>query len=209
LIAHSVSNRRSAASAQTREQILEAAFRTLSGKGYESTTVKDIAEEAGVAQGLVHYHFRSKQGLVLAVLARCCAEMQLPDQDDAIGTALEAFEHFKAMLRSGRDVNRLYIQLIGVGLHDGEVGAGVLDDVRQNRGKVEAIARGVLAERSLSPQLAPALAGAVWGGTLGIMVQALVDPDFNADAAVDALAAMAVALATHPEHLARLGQDQP
>ena len=189
--------------------ILEAAFRTLSRKGYERTTVKDIADDAGVAQGLVHYHFGSKQGLVLAVLAKCCGEMQLPDQDDALGGALEAFAHFKAMLRDRRDVDRLYLQLIGVGLHDSQIGAGVLEDLRNQRGKVEAIARSVLAERSLPSENAPALAGAVWGGTLGIMVQALVDPDFDADAAVDALAAMSVALATHPQRLAGPGQDQP
>ena len=188
--------------------ILEAAFRTLSQKGYENTSVKDIADAAGVAQGLVHYHFGSKQGLVLAVLAKCCVEMRLPDHSDALGGALEAFEHFKVMLRDRRDVDRLYIQLIGVGLHDSQVGAGVLEDLRHQRGKVEALTRSVLAERSLPIDRAPSIAGAVWGGTLGIMVQALVDPEFDADAAVDALAAMSIALATHPEHVAGHGQHQ-
>jgi len=209
MIARSASSRRAAASAETREMILEAAFRTLSQKGYENTSVKDIADAAGVAQGLVHYHFGSKQGLVLAVLAKCCVEMQLPDHGDALGGALEAFEHFKAMLRNRRDVDRLYIQLIGVGLHDSQVGAGVLEDLRHQRGKVEALTRSVLAERSLPIDRAPSIAGAVWGGTLGIMVQALVDPEFDADAAVDALAAMSIALATHPEHVAGHGQHQP
>jgi AcrR family transcriptional regulator len=182
--------------AETREKILQAAFRTLSRRGYENTTVKDIAEEAGVAPGLLHYYFKSKQALVLAVLAVCCAKLQQPYAIDSTHGVLEAFEHFKALLRTERDSNRLYIELLGVGLHDPEVGAGVLEFVRQDRGHVEAAARNVLSATELPPQMAPALAAAVWGATLGIMIQHLVDPEFDADAAVDALAAMAVATVT-------------
>ena len=182
--------------AATRERLLEAAFRALSRKGYENTTVKDIAEEAGVAQGLVHYYFKSKQALVLAVLVMCCAEMELPGSgEDPARHALDAFEHFKATLREHRDVHGLYIELIGVGLHDQEIGAGVREFVRQDRGTVEGIAREVLAQRELPSHRAPALAGAVYGGCLGIMVQQVVDPEFDAEAAVDALAAMSLAAA--------------
>ena len=56
----------------TRDRILEAAFSVLSRQGYENTSIKDIAEEAGVAQGLIHYHFKSKEQLVLSVLAEVC-----------------------------------------------------------------------------------------------------------------------------------------
>jgi len=205
LIAHSFNSHRTSATAETRKKILQGAFRALSRKGYEHTTVKDIAEEAGVAQGLVNYHFKSKQGLVMAVLAMCCAEMQPSGQGDAIAGALDAFQQFKRTLRSSRDVHGLYIQLIGVGLHDAEVGAGILEDMRHNRDNVESIARDVLAQHGQPPELAPAVAAAVWGGTLGIIIQSLIDPDFDADAAVDALAAMSVAAANHPEYLARRG----
>ena len=187
--------------AETRERILEAAFRTLSRKGYENTTVKDIAEEAAVAPGLVHYYFKSKQALVLAVLVMCCVKMQQPGLIDSTEGALEAFEHFKGTLRDDRDSNSLYVELLGVGLHDPEVGAGILQFVREDRGNIEAAARNVLAARELPSDGAAALAGAVWGGVLGIMVQHLVDPDFDAEAAVDALAAMSIAYVTRQPEL--------
>jgi AcrR family transcriptional regulator len=44
-------------------------------EGYAATSMKDIAREAGVAQGLIHYYFGSKEDLVLAVLRRACGEM--------------------------------------------------------------------------------------------------------------------------------------
>ncbi|TMD16238.1 MAG: helix-turn-helix transcriptional regulator, partial [Chloroflexi bacterium] len=40
----------------TRDRILEAAYRTLVRRGYHETSMKDIAEEAGVAPGLAHYY---------------------------------------------------------------------------------------------------------------------------------------------------------
>jgi AcrR family transcriptional regulator len=55
--------------------IIEAAATVLAGQGYANTSIKDIAREAGIAQGLVHYYFGSKEELVLAVLRQTCGEM--------------------------------------------------------------------------------------------------------------------------------------
>lgn len=178
-------------STDTREKILQAAFTVLSRQGYENTSVKEIAEEAGVAQGLVHYYFKSKQVLVMAVLAEVCRAMEMKGVEGEAG-AMAAFDNFKQMLRNQQDTNALYIQLLGIGVHDKEIGAGMLDFVRRDRGHVEAIAAQVLAEREVDPTPARAIAGAVWAGVLGIIVQSVIDPEFRADEAVDALAAMSL-----------------
>lgn len=177
-------------SSDTREKILQAAFTVLSRDGYENTSIKQIAEEAGVAQGLVHYYFKSKQLLVLAVLAFVCEKMELDVQGQA--GALAAFAQTKEMLRDKKHTNALYVQLIGVGIHDPVVGAGVRDFIRGERQHVEDIARQVLAEREADPSPARGIAGAVWGAILGIIVQSQIDPEFDADEAVDALAAMSL-----------------
>jgi len=175
----------------SREKILQAAFAVLSREGYENTSIHDIAEEAGVAQGLVHYYFKSKQKLVLAVLFEVCQKMNVYTAEGTAG-ALAAFENFKVLLQTQPDAHSLYIQLIGVGLHDTEVGAGIRDNIRSERGHVEDLARQVLAERETDPSPASAIASVVWAGVIGIMVQKSIDPEFNADEAVDALAAMAL-----------------
>jgi len=168
----------------SRAKILEAAFAVLSRDGYENVSIKDIAEEAGVAQGLVHYYFKSKQQLVLAVLFEVCKKMDVYTAEGTEG-AMAAFENFKVLLRTQPDAHTLYIQLIGVGLHDKEIGAGIRENIRTERGQV-------LAERETDPRPARAIAGAVWAGVLGIMVQKCIDLEFDADEAVDALAAMAL-----------------
>ena len=175
----------------TSERILEAAFNVLSRQGYENTSIKDIAEDAGVAQGLVHYHFKSKQQLVLAVLAFVCQKVELGQVQGEAG-ALQAFADTKAALKDSREANSLYVELIGVGLHDSLVGAGVREFIRSERTHIEELARQVFAERGQEPIAARGIAGAVWAAILGIMVQNLVDPEFNADEAVDALAAMSL-----------------
>jgi AcrR family transcriptional regulator len=184
-------------STDTREKILQGAFTVLFRQGYENTSVKEIAEKAGVAQGLVHYYFKSKQVLVLAVLAEVCKTMELKGVEGEVG-AMAAFDNFKELLRNQHDTNALYIQLLGVGVHDKEIGAGILDFVRRDRGHVEAIAKQVLAERAMDPAPARAIAGAVWAGILGIIFQSVIDPEFNADGAVDALAAMSLSAVYAP-----------
>src|SRR5690606_41259509 len=53
----------------TRSAILEAAKHVLLGSGYAGLSTRKIAEIAGVPLGQIHYHFGSKQGLVLSLLA--------------------------------------------------------------------------------------------------------------------------------------------
>jgi AcrR family transcriptional regulator len=45
---------------EKRRQILDAAVRVFARQGFHSTRVSDIADEAGVAYGLVYHYFKSK-----------------------------------------------------------------------------------------------------------------------------------------------------
>ncbi|MDQ2675206.1 MAG: TetR/AcrR family transcriptional regulator [Actinomycetota bacterium] len=49
-----------AAAVDRRRQILDAAVRVFARQGYHACRVSDIADEAGVAYGLVYHYFRSK-----------------------------------------------------------------------------------------------------------------------------------------------------
>src|SRR5262249_45010776 len=54
--------------ADNRERLIAAGYQVLSEKGYEATTVKEVAHVAGVSPGLFHYYFASKDELFVAVL---------------------------------------------------------------------------------------------------------------------------------------------
>ncbi len=53
-----------------REEILGCATRLFAGKGFDGTSLKDIADVVGVRKSSLLYHFSSKQKLRLAVLER-------------------------------------------------------------------------------------------------------------------------------------------
>ena len=55
---------RSGAQEDKRRLILDAAVRVFARKGYHASRVGDIAEEAGVAHGLLYHYFRSKEELL-------------------------------------------------------------------------------------------------------------------------------------------------
>jgi AcrR family transcriptional regulator len=65
-------NLQTPASQQRIQQIIDATIAVMGRQSYAGTSMKDIAREAGVAQGLIHYYFGSKEDLVLAALRQTC-----------------------------------------------------------------------------------------------------------------------------------------
>jgi len=55
---------RSAAAADKRRQILDAAIRVFARQGFHACRVSDVADEAGVAYGLVYHYFQSKEEIM-------------------------------------------------------------------------------------------------------------------------------------------------
>lgn len=53
-----------------RQQILAAALICFNRNGYHATSMADIAQQAGVSKGLLHYHFDTKENLAMAVEAQ-------------------------------------------------------------------------------------------------------------------------------------------
>jgi TetR/AcrR family transcriptional regulator, fatty acid metabolism regulator protein len=58
---------RSNAQEDKRRRLLEAAVRVFARKGYHASRVGDIAEEAGVAYGLLYHYFESKEDVLRSV----------------------------------------------------------------------------------------------------------------------------------------------
>src|SRR5690349_11193752 len=51
---------------ETRRRIYEAALESFRERGFEQTTMRDIARQARVALGATYYYFSSKEAIVLA-----------------------------------------------------------------------------------------------------------------------------------------------
>jgi AcrR family transcriptional regulator len=73
-----------ASESERREQILDAAFRVAVRKGLEGLTVREVAAEAGLSNGLVFFHFESKEALLLSLLDKLIHWMTSAEQRDFI-----------------------------------------------------------------------------------------------------------------------------
>jgi AcrR family transcriptional regulator len=59
-----------------RSQLTRAAYKVVGEKGYSDFTIKDIAEEAGLSTGLVHYYFKDKEDLLFNLLRGMNAKLK-------------------------------------------------------------------------------------------------------------------------------------
>jgi AcrR family transcriptional regulator len=57
------SSRRTATRDERRQQLIQSTIKCISRKGIGSTTLGDVAQEAGLSQGIVNLHFTSKDNL--------------------------------------------------------------------------------------------------------------------------------------------------
>ncbi|MFD3400429.1 TetR/AcrR family transcriptional regulator [Kribbella sp. NPDC058693] len=84
-------------------EILEAAERIFGERGYQGTSMDDVAAQVGVSKPLIYQYYGSKDGLFLACLARLRGQlldtvsdavMEAPDAEDALYAGFVAWFQF-------------------------------------------------------------------------------------------------------------------
>jgi TetR/AcrR family fatty acid metabolism transcriptional regulator len=140
-----------------RRLILDAAIRVFARQGFHSTRVSDIADEAGVAYGLVYHYFKSKDqvlnelfterwSLLLAAIEE--ADREQPNPREKLGAVagfiIESYRHDPDLMKViivevtraansfGRthlpEINRAY-EMIAKIVADAQAGGAFRDDV--------------------------------------------------------------------------------
>src|SRR5438874_13299279 len=93
-------------SERSRSQILDAALKLFSHRGYGATSVSDIAEEAGLSKGNVYHHFPDKESIFRALLDRYFDAMSTPDFPFNRALATGTFpENLEEMGRAEHDLS--------------------------------------------------------------------------------------------------------
>ena len=70
---------------QARQRLYDTAIRMIGERGYEATTMRDIADAAGVSVGLLYRYFPSKRAVVLTLYDRLSAEFASRAADLKLG----------------------------------------------------------------------------------------------------------------------------
>jgi TetR/AcrR family transcriptional regulator len=88
-----------AAEPSTRDRVLDAALVSFGTRGYEATSLDQVAAELGVRKQTILYHFGSKAELLDAVLDHASAEL-IAALGDAVARAGPGYARVEAIVRS-------------------------------------------------------------------------------------------------------------
>ena len=171
--------------------ILDAARTCLGERGYAATTISQIAAEAGVSRGLLHYYFESKEDLLAQVvranLKTTLDLVTLMFTQSATAEGLAA--GLTAALRTIVEENPVFFNLAFecwvIARQSPAVARELKDLYQQYR---EAVREG-LANAAAQGVIAPALplevlAALLTGLADGLALQLLIDPPLAADESV-------------------------
>lgn len=80
--------------------ILNAAVRVFGSRGYHGTSVRDIAEAAGVSPGSLYNHFASKHDLLVVILERGLDNLVAASEDALYEASPDPVSRLRALVRT-------------------------------------------------------------------------------------------------------------
>ncbi|MFD2421759.1 TetR/AcrR family transcriptional regulator [Amycolatopsis pigmentata] len=164
---------------ESRRRILDAAEELFAERGFDRTSFVDVAERSGISRGSIPWHFKNKEGLVMAVVERAINRHVPPDRYQTVPPLAELFDDVASLaedanlpllfmilakaLSGSRAVRTQYQEFLG------RRREGFEDWLRAQRPKD--------ADPETATKQERAFAVALNGALLGIHLQSLVDPD--------------------------------
>lgn len=165
---------------QRRDEILDAAFRVAAQKGLEKLTVREVATEAGLSNGLVFFHFETKETLLLAMLDGLTAWM-LGGHDEDPSQPTQFVDQIRNDSNFGgqeRQFLELFIEFLVMGARHPVMRKRLREALKQYRQVFHSPAKNLIQSHAQSlpnttPESLSALAASL---VIGNAVQALLDP---------------------------------
>lgn len=167
---------RTAKGEQTRALILETAVQLFLERGYEETTMRAIAERAGVALGSAYYYFRGKEELIQAFYSRTHHE-HLAAAEHALATERTLRDRLRGVMAAKLHTIEPYHRFAGVLFRTAADPQSPLNPFSAESLPARAEATAVFAEvvrgavdRKLPPDLEAELPELLWTYHMGIIL---------------------------------------
>jgi AcrR family transcriptional regulator len=156
--------------ADRRRQILDAAVRVFAQKGFTQCRVSDIAEEAGVAYGLVYHYFGSKDEVldtlflerwdVMVALIGEIDEREIPARDKLYAIAAFIVDSYR------HDPELMKVIIVEVTRAANSFGQTHLDVIRQAYAGISAIVERGQADGEFKDDITPQFAALAFYGAI-------------------------------------------
>lgn len=155
-------------------QIVEGLLQVMAEHGYERASTSAIAEAAGLSSGLVHYHFKNKQGVLLSLVARL-AELILVRYRQRAGNARDPWERLDAFVDAHLALDgtadpaavSCWVSIGAEALRQPEVAIAYREAVRADLTLLESLVADVLATEGASIDAAPSIAAGLLAAIQG------------------------------------------
>lgn len=176
-----------ATTSETRKRIVEAAEHVLHERGFADVSTRKVADEAGVPLSQIHYHFGSKQKLMIALLEHQNAKL-VERQATMFGTDAPLWKQWEqACDFYDEDLASGYVHVLqemtAAGWSDAEIGEAVRSALRPWTALLRDVA--ARAERALGP-FGPlssidvaTLVSVMWLGAESMELLGMEDRDFD------------------------------
>ena len=170
---------------QTRRALLDAAVGLVAENGWDAVTTRQIAQRAGVNQGLIHYHFRSKDHLLHAAFQAALRET-FAEPGAALARATDlraAIEDMVRGLEPGEEAEPLAlfsVEAMARGARDDEIRRSMADMLAEFRQQISGRIASGQWRGELVTDIDPVGTAIVLGALLdGLGLHVLLDPSID------------------------------
>lgn len=178
---------------ESRRRILDAAEELFAEKGVDRTSFVDIAERSGISRGSIPWHFKNKDGLILAVVERALSRDVALTRDSAeartdtgSGDLDAVIESIKQWMR--RPTAAMRYTVLAHALTVGGDVARSYREFNERRRKASRLIIEMNAPQALEAVEDPDGLAAVFNAAIiGLHVQWILDPSFDLDGGLDTL----------------------
>ena len=193
-----------AKSAISSQQIIDAAIRVMARQGYARTSLLEIAKEAGMSKGALHYHYPTKEALIHAVLEAACNVVQArtveawSPSDNPFDALRKSLEELWATRVQRTDEALVVADLLALSLYDESLRPTLAEFYELGARQIREYLEEHLLPLGLEPRISLDLLPRIVIGMLdGLVMQAFVDPDaLSPDEVVSAIQTIAVSIFT-------------
>lgn len=173
------------ADSTTRERLLDAAAEVFCERGYEGTTVAEVARRAGLTTGAIYANFKDKAELLLQTIERGSAQA-VADLEAAREAGMSAAD--RLLMMGGRMIanrdwvdQRLFVEMFTAARRDPDVDRRVADTLAAMEHEIARLMERAQAEGDVDPRWDPAVLArfcmALGVGFTHLANTGLADPD--------------------------------
>jgi AcrR family transcriptional regulator len=188
-------------SGEKARRIVEAMRRSVARRGTAGSTFDQVAREAGVSRGLLHYYFGTKEQLLVEAVRRDCElRLELLERRLAGARTADAFidlmaQNLQETVREDPDFVTLVFELFTLSRRNADIAAEYAGLLRRTREQVAAMLASAQREGVLRLHADPeAVAEILFSLGDGFALRMLAEPERDFDATIGAGIACARAL---------------